>query len=426
MAKRIGIITLGCRVNQYESSALAERLVSLGFDVCGDDRGCDYYIVNTCAVTAESERKSCQIIRRAAKSGRVAVIGCASQINKTISGEKNVIFVGGCRDKARAIEAIINDDGLLHDCVCSLAGAPYEEMHIDGSELLFSECRGYIKIQDGCNGKCSYCIIPQCRGSVRSRPADDVVAEAKRLVAAGYREIILTGIEVAAYNSVPLHELVKAVCAVPGLERLRLGSLSPGILSERFLQTVAQCPQFMPHLHISIQSLCSSVLHRMCRPYTKEFVFERIAAAREYIPGCMISADIIAGFPGETEEDFLETLRGVEELSIFHVHSFPYSERPGTPAAAMDGGIPPAVRSERNSRLIQASDAVKDRILSGMIGSNVKVLVEKVVSGTAYGHTEGYAEAKFESAAASVGDIVTVEALSAEHGILVCKAEKGE
>ncbi len=426
MAKRIGIITLGCRVNQYESSALAERLSELGFDVCGDDRDCDYYIVNTCAVTAESERKSCQIIRRAAKSGRVAVIGCASQINKTISGEKNIIFNGGCRDKTRAIEAIINDDGLLHDCVCSLSGAPYEDMHISGSEILFSECRGYIKIQDGCNGKCSYCIIPKCRGSVRSRHADEVVAEAERLVAAGYKEIILTGIEVAAYNSVPLYELVKRVCAVPGLRRLRLGSLSPGILSEKFLETVAQCPQFMPHLHISIQSLCNSVLERMCRPYTKEFVFERIAAARKHIPGCFISADIIVGFPGETEENFLETLHAVERLEIFHVHSFPYSERPGTPAAAMDGSIPPAERSARNTRLIKASGAIKSHLLSGMVGSDVKILVEKCVSGTAYGHTECYAEAKFASDNASVGDIVTAKAVFAENGSLVCKAEKGE
>ncbi len=402
--KTVGILTLGCRVNQYESCAISELLKQNGYNV-SKSKNCDYYIINTCAVTSESERKSRQLVRHCAKKGKTVVIGCASQLNPQDYEIENVIYVGGNRNKMNAVNAVLESTKEIMS-VIPMVGAEYEEMHISEKDKLFSECRAFIKIQDGCNGKCTYCIIPKCRGSVRSRDVSEIVKEAQTLVNNGYSEIILTGIEVGAYNKKPLAELIKSVSTINGLKRIRLGSLSPNVVSDGFLQTVSQLDNFMPHMHLSLQSCSDKILQAMKRPYRKKEIYERVEAIRKYIPDCNISADIIVGFPGETEQDFNETVSALDELDIFHVHSFPYSEREGTPAATMPDSVPKNIRTERNSILIDSNAHTRKRILDNKIGKKTNILIEKTVGDFCFGHTEDFFEAKLKIGNHSVGDFV--------------------
>ncbi len=413
MNKKIAIYTLGCRVNQYESCAIAERLREKGYTITKNNDA-EYYIVNTCAVTAESERKSRQIARRCALKGKTLVIGCASQIDESFIDIDNVIYIGGNRDKSAVIDVITECFEGERYSVTPMEKAEYEDMYIEGKDELFSECRAFIKIQDGCNGKCTYCIIPKCRGPVRSRNLDDILNEAKCLVNNGYHEVILTGIEVSAYNKIPLYNLIKSVSEINGIHRLRLGSLSPNIISGNFLKVVSECKNFMPHIHLSLQSCCDSVLSAMKRPYRKKDIYERVELIRHYLPNCMLSADIIVGFPGETEADFQETLNALCELQIFHVHSFPYSERKGTPAATMPNKVPKNIRVERNGKLISQCEENKKSILNELIGQDFSVLIEKIVDGFAYGHTENFYDAFFDNSECcyKVGDIVNIQAIS--------------
>lgn len=423
--KSVNIITLGCRVNQYESCAIAEKLSSNGFSVnkCRDS---EYYIVNTCAVTSESERKSRQLVRRCASKGKTIVIGCASQLNSDFEKINNVIYVTGNRNKLSVCDVLMDNAALPKNSVADIKELSYEDMSLDGSEDIFSECRAFIKIQDGCNGKCTYCIIPKCRGTVCSREVDDIVSEAERLVANGYKEIILTGIEVGAYNKAPLSELIKRISDVNGVNRLRLGSLSPNVINKRFLETISACSCFMPHLHLSIQSCSDSVLAAMKRPYRKQDVFDKVKLIREYIPHCNLSADIIVGFPGESESDFIETAEALNELGIFHVHSFPYSEREGTPAAVMTDSIPKKTRSERNARLIASCTDTRKRILDALCDRQITVLVEKISDGYAYGHSNEFFETKFQNIECSVGDVVTINVTSHDGTVVegyICNQE---
>lgn len=409
--KRVHIHTLGCRVNQYESVAIAEALEKRGMTVCKDgEQPCDFYILNTCAVTGEAERQSRQLARRFAARGRTAVLGCASQNAKqeflSIPG---VFYVGGCTGKLDVVDALLSAAGEPVDGVRGIDRA-YEKMEIDGRSDLFSVCRGYIKIQDGCSGHCTYCIIPALRGPSRSRPAPDVVAEAERLVRSGCREVVLTGIETSAYNAVPLQELLLRLGALEplGLARVRLGSLSPGTLREDFLRVCAETGNFMPHVHLSLQSGADRVLRLMRRPYTAGEVLERIKLLRSYLPRVLISADFITGFPTETEEESLATEAFIREANLFHVHAFPYSERAGTPAAVMEGQLPVEVRKARCARLNDVANEGRERIFSGFLGKPVRVLVERCRNGVANGHTEEFLECIFPAEGVQVGDICTV------------------
>lgn len=407
---RVQIHTLGCRVNQYESVAIAEALEKRGFTVCKDgEEPCDFYILNTCAVTAESQRQSRQLARRFAGRGRTAVLGCASQNAKEeFLAIPGVFYVGGCTDKLDVVEAIASAEAPV-DRVRA-ADRTYEKMEIDGRSDLFSTCRGYIKIQDGCSGHCTYCVIPSLRGPSRSRPAAEVVAEAERLTRSGCREVVLTGIETSAYNAVPLQELLLRLAELEplGLARVRLGSLSPGTLREDFLRAAAEAHNFMPHVHLSLQSGADRVLRLMRRPYTAGEVLERIRLLRSYLPRVLISADFITGFPTETEEEALATEAFVREADLFHVHAFPYSERAGTPAASMEGQLPMEVRKVRCSRLNAVANGNRERISEGFSGKPVKVLVERRRGGVANGHTEEFLECVFPADDVQVGDICSV------------------
>jgi threonylcarbamoyladenosine tRNA methylthiotransferase MtaB len=385
----------------------------------------DLYIINTCAVTAESERKSAQMIRRALKSGgRVAVIGCYSQLDTALGGIKGVDFIGGSKDKSavfREANRLLNgnDRQLLIDT--DLTGYEYERLSIGTEKTdIFSSTRAFVKIQDGCNGRCSYCIIPKTRGKVRSRAIDDIMSEVSRLAVLGYKEIVLTGIETSAYDFAPLFELVRRIDRINGIKRLRFGSLSPNAITEEFLLTARDTDCFMLHMHLSVQSGSDRILRLMRRPYNKGQLCKKIEEIYRIMPQTLISADMIVGFPTETEEDFLETLDLVSDFRLSHIHAFPFSPRPGTNAAEMDGRVPAGEVKKRNERLIKHSSDVKNSIMESKKGTRAAVLIEQIRNNICTGHTEDFLEAKIKSHNKhNVGDIIMVDITSHENGYLL-------
>ncbi len=412
--KTVSFCTLGCRVNQYETRALQELFINNGYSPVPFGEKCDVCIVNTCAVTEESERKSAQMIRRALRlCNDVRVCGCYTQLCGVFSGVKRIT---GCFNK-----------GSLQDFYTHTnTDKGYELMCIGNTAtdklISVSKTRAFLKIQDGCNGRCTYCIIPKLRGASRSRPAEDIISEAKRLANVGYKEIILTGIETAAYNGMPLCNLIKEVAAIEGVERIRLGSLDPNVLSESFIKTISETPKFMPHLHLSLQSGSNSVLRRMKRPYTAEDALNKIKSLKAAVPDIMLSADIICSFPGETIEEFDETISFLKEISFLHIHAFPYSKRPGTEAAEMDSQIPEDEKRNRMALFLDICNAMTADILKQKIGSAVKVLIEKTVGNTAVGHSEDFCEATIKTNhPVAPGDIVKCLVTGARDGKLICE-----
>ena len=411
--KTVTFCTLGCRVNQYESRALAELFAANGYTLVPFGEECDVAVVNTCAVTEESERKSAQMIRRAMKLAEdVRVCGCYTERCKSFEGASRI---KGCFDK-----------GQLQDFIqIPKTEKNYELLNIGNVEndklCGVSRTRAYVKIQDGCNGKCTYCIIPSLRGGIRSRPDEEIIAEIKRLISIGYKEIVLTGIETAAYNYMPLWELIKKVSKIEGLERLRLGSLDPNILNESFIKTAAETGILMPHFHLSLQSGCTRILKLMKRPYTAEDAKEKIKALKAAIPDVMLSADIICSFPTETEEELEETINYLKEIGFLHVHAFSYSKRPNTPAAQMDGQIEETQKKKRINRFITECNLMKDGILRAKLGKTVKVLTEKNTEGGATGHTEDFCEAIIKTNRPfAAGDVVSCVVTDVRDGKLIC------
>ncbi len=389
--KKASFYTLGCRVNQYESQALAELFVHQGFEIVPFGEKCDISIINTCAVTGESERKSAQMIRRAASfANEVRVCGCfAEAASGRIDSFDAVSLHIGCKNKS-----------LLTGSVVPSTENGFELLNIATVEKskvsAVSRTRAFVKIQDGCNGRCTYCIIPSLRGKVRSRPIEDIISEVNRLANQGYKEIILTGIETAAYNYMPLHLLIKEVASVEGVERIRLGSLDPNALNDAFIEAAASVPKLMPHYHLSLQSGCDRILRLMKRPYTVETAKAKIEKLKADVPNVMLSADIICSFPTETESELQETLKFLKDIGFMHIHAFSYSKRPGTVAAEMDGQITEDEKRRRISYFIAECDKMKEQLVSAKIGCRDKILVEKLKDGVAIGHCADFCDCKIK------------------------------
>ena len=398
--KTFAICTLGCKVNQYESQARSEELLRAGLSQRAFQEACDIYIVNTCSVTAEGERKVRQMIRRANHKNPdacIIVTGCYAQVD----GEKlatlpGVKFVCGNREKRRAAEfALAYADGSYIDRapiveVPSLEGAPFEPMTIHRSE----RTRAYLKIEDGCESKCAYCIIPRARGPIRSKPLMEVVEEAKILIQAGYREIVLTGIEISAYGKdlegAKLPDLLYALDKLEGLERIRLGSLDPSLLTPAYTEKLRSVEKLAPHFHLSLQSGCDKTLAAMRRRYNTSMVKRNVDAIRAAFPDACFTADVIVGFPGETDEDFVTTSAHVASLDLLDCHVFPYSKRPGTEAADMKGQLPEQVKEARVHALSAIVSEGQQRVLNAQLGKVLPVLFEEEKDGFAIGHTASF------------------------------------
>lgn len=399
MAASAGIYTLGCRVNQYESEALAEKLSDIGVIVKDFSEKNDIYIINTCTVTAESDRKSRQIIRRAQSANPdafIIVTGCmAENDRKRLSSMNGVDIICGNASKLVAVDAALdmlgrgekNSSPIVIDESMLTSGSLYEPMRIRS----FARTRAYVKIQDGCNGRCSYCIIPTVRGRSRSRPQSDILDEIKTLADNSCREVVLTGIETSDYEF-GLADLAGKISEISDIKRIRFSSLDPSYMTEENVNELMSIPKCMPHFHISIQHGSDRILKHMRRRYLSDRIYDCVSAIRKINGDAMITADLITGFPGEDESDIEESARLIKEVRLLHSHIFTYSRRDGTAAAGMACQIPEAEKSRRSEYLESVQREVKEKLLKERVGRRYEMLAETVKDGIAHGHSRNFIE----------------------------------
>ena len=436
----VGLYTLGCKVSQYETEAVGEQFEKMGFEILPFDSRCDVYVINTCTVTAESDRKSRQFIRRAIKANPDAVVlvmGCYSQrAPGEVAKIAGVSAVVGTENKLSLVsvaEKLLADKRLSRNTeqyisTTDVTKADFEDMCITRAP----RTRAYVKIEDGCESKCTYCAISGARGRVRSKK-EDVIREVEALYRTGVREIVLTGIETASYGrdfseKYGLADLICELDARHSCERIRLGSLAPELIDEEFVTRVRDKAILAPHFHLSVQSGSSSVLRRMKRRYNAERAMQVIKNIRENIQDATFTTDLMVGFPGETEEEFLETLDFVKEARFLDAHVFAYSRREGTPAAYYDGQIPEQVKHERSSRLIEAKNATRDALLDEIVrgGGALFAIAESASADSHYsGHTDTFVEVKFFSEQKDLsGEIVKLAPVSHNNGVVLCEIIK--
>ncbi len=385
MPKTVAFCTLGCKVNQYDSQAMLEQFERAGYVSAPFSAQADVYVINTCTVTGTGDQKSRQMIRRArAKNPKAAIVvaGCMAQRVaealllpgvRLVIGTQRRMEVVGLLEKSMAREAPLI-------AVEPLGGAAFESLTIRGSE---GKTRATLKIQEGCENHCAYCIIPSVRGPVRSRPVGEIRTEAERLVDAGFLEIVVTGIHLASYgkdfaDGTRLEDALEAITSVRGIHRVRLGSLEPGIVTEPFTQALLVLPGLCPQFMLALQSGSDSVLARMGRRYNTAQYAKAAERLRGAFPRVALTTDIMVGFPGETESEFLETLAFVEKMRFARIHVFPFSSREGTRANSMPNQVPKAVREERAARLIALGDRMAADYLAGWLGETGEVLFESV------------------------------------------------
>ena len=405
--KKAALHNLGCKVNAYETEAMQEMLEQAGYEIVPFKEGADVYIINTCTVTNIADRKSRQMLHRARKLNPDAVVvaaGCYVQAQEGKEIDPCIDIVIGNNHKKDLPELLkqyeMEKSGHTEYAMEDINRTKeYEELHLTKPG---DHTRAYIKVQDGCNQFCTYCIIPYARGRVRSRQTKDVLEEVRDLAGNGYKEVVLTGIHLSSYGidfdgQRHLLDLIKEVHKVEGIERIRLGSLEPGIITEEFAKSLAELPKFCPHFHLSLQSGCDSVLKRMNRHYTTEDYLRRCEILRKYFKRPAITTDVIVGFPGETEEEFDITEKYLEKVHFYEMHVFKYSRRAGTKAAAMPDQIPEQIKGVRSDRLLALEQKMSEEFRKGFIGEKVSVLFEEMITvdGKEYlvGHTPEYVKA---------------------------------
>lgn len=418
----VGLTTLGCKVSQYETEAVAEAFVSRGFELKDFSEACDVYVINTCTVTAEADAKSRKAIRRAKRKNpgaKILVMGCYSERAGDEVLSTGADFVVGTVGKMRLVEIaeklVSGEEVLPRVDILSLADADFESMTVRCAP----RSRAYVKIEDGCDSHCSYCAIAPARGRVRSKPIDEVISEVRGLTESGVSEIVLTGIEVAAYGrdldgGWGLCDLIAELDRLGCARRIRLGSMAPELITDEFIERTFSTKIMVPHLHLSIQSGSSRVLGLMRRRYNMDKVYAAVERLRAKVPRIEFTADLMVGFPGETEEDYLLTEEAVRKIDLLDAHVFAYSRRAGTPAAELDFQIPELVKRERSERLINLARGVKSSRLDRavILGEALPVICESVSCGRAVGHSDSYIEVEFNAEKTIVGREVLVKPIS--------------
>ena len=436
---KVGLYTLGCKVSLYETEAVGEAFERAGYAVCPFSEVCDVYVINTCTVTAESDAKSRKYIRRAVRKNPDAVVivmGCYSQrAPEEVAEIEGVSAVLGTADKMRCVEIaerLLNAECGMQNAelrkqnaeihVTDLDGTTFEPMCVEKAP----RTRAYVKIEDGCECKCTYCAISGARGPVRSKKPGEVISEVEGLYRDGTLEIVLTGIETGSYGAdfEEKYDLADLLCELDSrhsCERIRLGSMAPELLSEKFIEKIANLKIMVPHFHISMQSGSSSVLRNMKRRYNREMALKNIARIREIMPDVMLTADLMVGFPGESEEDFLDTLRFVREARLLDAHVFAYSRREGTPAAYYEGQVPEQIKRERSARLIAECAAVRDEILSEVVnlGRPLSCILESERGGLYTAHSDSYIEVSVKAKRGLSGSLVSVKPVGHENGVII-------
>lgn len=402
---KAAFLTLGCKVNQYETDAMRELLEAAGYDIVDFKERADVYIINTCSVTNMADRKSRQMIHRARKKNPDAVVvaaGCYVQAAENELKEKGIadVLIGNNKKKdiVRILEEYFQKGEKTAEVLDISCTNEYESLTI---HKINEHTRAYIKIQDGCNQFCSYCIIPYTRGRIRSKQPEDVIREIRALAREGYKEVVLTGIHLSSYgmdfpeeNRTDLLAVIENVQKIDGIERIRLGSLEPRIITEEFAQGLKKCSKVCPHFHLSLQSGCDETLKRMNRKYTTEEYKKALAILRDTFEHPALTTDVIVGFAGETEEEFEKTRAYLEEINLYEMHIFKFSVRKGTRAERIPGQVPEDVKTKRSAVLLAMTERHKKDFEQWYIGRKEKVLLEEMVeiNGTKYmqGHTERY------------------------------------
>ena len=404
MKGKVALHNLGCKVNAYETEAMQQMLEAAGYEIVPFEPGADIYVINTCSVTNIADRKSRQMLHKAKKMNPDAIVvaaGCYVQADtKKAEADASIDIIIGNNKKQELIpilESYRTGHQKTTECVDINHTKEYENLEIDRTE---EHTRAYLKVQDGCNQFCTYCIIPYARGRIRSKKTEDVVNEVKRLAASGCQEVVLTGIHLSSYgkerpeDQENLLTLIQAVHQVDGIERIRLGSLEPGIITEEFAAAISSLPKVCPHFHLSLQSGCTTTLKRMNRRYTAEEYREKCEILRKYYPAPALTTDVITGFPGETEEEFEESRSFVDSIHFYETHFFPYSKREGTKAAGMPDQLTEQVKKERSRILIALGKEHQREYMEQFLGQEKEVLFEEqqTVEGQEYwtGHTMEY------------------------------------
>ena len=400
--KTVAACTLGCKTNQYETDGMMEILKKMGASVVNFEDTADVYLINTCSVTNMADKKSRQMIHRARKNNPEALViacGCYVQAEKEKLSQDKDIDIIISNNRKKDIGHVIAEYFNSGETACFTDISREKEFEeLDVNKPVY-HTRAYVKIQDGCNQFCTYCIIPYVRGRIRSRSMDSVIDEISRLAEAGVKEVVLTGIHISSYGrdmdgDTGLADLVENISKIEGIERIRLGSLEPGIITEEFAHRIKAVDKLCPHFHLSLQSGCDSVLKRMNRKYTCGEYMEKCELLRKVYKNPAITTDVIVGFPGETEEEFECTRKYLEDINLYEMLIFKYSQRKGTPAATMPNQVDPSVKNSRSDVLLAISEHNKHAYQDLFVGTTVKVLVEELVekNGEEYmrGHTERY------------------------------------
>lgn len=432
MKKKAALHNLGCKVNAYEVEAMQQLLEEAGYEIVPFEPGADVYVINTCTVTNIADRKSRQMLHKAKKMNPDAVVvatGCYVQTDtEKLDKDEAVDLILGNNQKKNIVEALEDyekENHKLSRVIKINQTKEYESLAISRTA---EHVRAYMKVQDGCNQFCTYCIIPYARGRVRSRALDNVLAEARTLAEKGYQEVVLTGIHLSSYGVDFLEEkkadlltLIEAVHEIEGIKRIRLGSLEPGIITEKFVKRISELPKVCPHFHLSLQSGCDVTLERMNRRYRSGEYRERCEILRKYYENPALTTDVIVGFPGETEEDFESSLAFVKEIHFYETHIFPYSRRQGTKAAAMKDQLTEAVKKERSEKMLSVNRQRMAEYEKSLEGKTLEILLEEEceIGGKAYylGHSREYVRTAVEKRdGLSVNDIVTVKAESFPDG----------
>lgn len=426
MKKKVALHNLGCKVNAYEVEAMQQLLEEAGYEIVSFEPGADVYVINTCTVTNIADRKSRQMLHKAKKMNPDAIViatGCYAQTDKGKLDEDSAVdLILGNNQKKNIVEALSEFEqkhSKQKHIIKINQTKEYEELSIDRTA---EHVRAYIKVQDGCNQFCTYCIIPYARGRVRSRRISQVLEEVQALAAKGYKEVILTGIHLSSYGvdfpegeKETLLTLIKAVHEIKGICRIRLGSLEPGIITEKFVKEIAALPKVCPHFHLSLQSGCDATLERMNRRYRSNEYAQRCELLRKYYGNPALTTDVIVGFPMETEEDFQASYDFVDKIHFYETHIFKYSRREGTKAAAMKGQLTEAVKSERSDKLLKLHELHAREYEESMVGSTLEVLLEEEaeINGQLWyvGHSREYIKTAVKKQdGCSVNSIVSVQA----------------
>lgn len=418
---------LGCKVNDYETQAMEGMLKNAGYEIVDFHKQADVYVVNTCSVTTIADRKSRQMLHRAKKLNPHSIViacGCyVQQAGEALLEDSSIDIIIGNNEKHKLIDLIDSyrlsgKNKLFKESL--LKETEFEEIYL---EKPGDHVRAYIKIQDGCNRFCTYCIIPFTRGGIRSRKPEDVLREVDRLAKAGYKEIVLTGIHISSYGldlqmKDALIELIEKLHSVDGIERIRLGSLEPLIVTDEFAKRLSSLDKICPHFHLSLQSGSDGVLKRMNRRYTSLEYATGVETLRKYFELPSLTTDIIVGFPGESQAEFEETVDFVEKIDFFETHIFKFSGRPGTKANDMPNQIDGNLKQERSARLLEINDKHRNAYMQAHLGKEVSVLVEELVEDDFQGLTPNYLPIRVRGVGIHINDVIRVKVEAIENGYL--------